>query len=425
MHPLARILSLAALLASPAWASGDFIILARGPDPDGSKASTATVWRLDEQTSQIVPVAHLEPSTWSPTQLHPARPDLLRLQIPDPAAPRGYCVILYHIDFDDWTVSEVWRGLQASTAFEYEGVVYIETTEEKTGGENGEPLVRLRFLPGATEPETLEEPFESVCGVRNNDRYQIIRKDGLQYLYDAATRTSRHIGYGNPIVGYDAQPAVSRDGSRLAYFVEVEVLANAEQPYTLHAALPVFGRTVLLDLDHDKRHTFVTWAYKFFGSGTALLIGPDLTFDDQGRLHYRTIPTDRISLGKSAKPVALQEASELSDFRFDPRTESVEPVPAGEVPERTRHHTHDGHTTAWAFLHAQGIENPRPVAWMNTAVGFDASRTRFLLKCVGVGLDDTLFLGDTGANTLTQIPRPPGLTRACDLRIIHIPPSDP
>ncbi len=425
MHPLARILSLAALLASPAWASGDFIIFARGPDPDGSKASTAMVWRLDEQASQIVPVAHLEPSTWSPTQLHPARPDLLRLQIPDPAAPRGYCVILYHIDFDDWTVSKVWRGLQASTAFEYEGVVYIETTEEKTGGENGEPLVRLRFLPGATEPETLEEPFESVCGVRNNDRYQIIGKDDVQYLYDAATGASRRIGHQSPVAGHEAQPAVSPDGSHLAYFLEVETLKNAEQPYTLGAALPTFGRIVLLNLEEDKRHTFVAWVHKYFGSGRNTLIGPDLTFDDQGRLHYRTIPTDRVPRAKSAKPVALQEASELSDFRFDPRTESVEPVPAGEVPERTQHHTHDGHTTAWTFLHAQGIENPRPVAWMNTAVGFDASRTRFLLKCVGVGLDDTLFLGDTGANTLTRIPRPPGLTRACDLRIIHIPPSDP
>lgn len=420
MHHLTRVLFLTAALAGPAWASGDFVILARGLHPDGPKTVAAAVWRLDEQASQIVPVAHLEKSHWSPTQLHPARPDLLRLQVPDSAAPRGYRVVLYHISYDDWTVREVSRGDKAFPAFEHAGAVYLETTEAGDG-----PLVRLRFPPGSAEPEALAEPFEHVCPVTISDRHHIIRRDGVQYLYDAATGASRLVGHSNPIEGDEARPVLSPDGSHLAYFVEVEVLENAEQPYTLYMALPVFGRIVVLDLEQDKRHTFVAWVYRYFGSGVNPLIGPDLTFDDQGRLHYRAIPTDRIPRGKSAKPVALQETSELSDFRFDPRTKSVEPVPPGETVERTQRRADDWHDTAWAYLHAQGIENPRPVAWMNTTVGFDADRVRFLLKCVGVGLDGTFFLADTAAGTLARIPSPPGLTWSCDMRIIHIPPSDP
>lgn len=420
MHPLARILLLTALLGSPAWASGDFVILAREPDPEVSWAHTATVWRLDEKADAIVPVARLEKSHWSPNKLHPSRPDLLRLQIPDPVAPRAYSVALYHINRADSTVREVWRGIEAHSVFEYEGAIYIRTIPQW-----GAALVSLRFLPGTAEPEVLPEPFEYVCPVTNDPSHHIILREGVHLLYDATTRTSRRIGQASALHDYDAQPALSPDGSHLAYFVPGEVAASTESEFRLFTSLPTSGSVVLLDLSAGDEHRFDAWVYTTFSSGRVMLAGPDLTFDHQGRLHFQAIPADRIPRGKSAKPIVHPEPLELSRYRLDPKTKAVEPVPSAETVERFHPPADDGHDTAWTFLHAQGVEAPRPTAWMNTMVGFDQDRTRFLLKCSGVGLDDTFFLADTAADTLARIPTPPALVRANDLNIIHIPSPAP
>lgn len=414
MHHLARVLFLTVALAGPAWASGDFVILAREPDPDASSSFTATVWRLDEQTPEIVPVARLAKSRWSPTQLHPARPDLLRLQIPYPVVSRGSRVAFYHINRADWTVREVWWGIEAFSVFEYEGAVYIRTTQKW-----GKPLVDLRFPPGSAEPEALAEPFEHVCPVTNSDRHHIIRRNGVQYLYDAATGASRRVGHADLIEGHDAQPALSPDGSRLAYFVPGEAAAVIESGFGHFNFVPTRGTVVLLDLGTQEEHRLDIWVYTGFGSGRMVLAGGAPTFDEQGGMRFMAIPADRVPPGEGVQ--STRDPTGLAEFRFDPRTSTVEPVPPAEVIKRAEHHADDGHDTAWAFLHAHWVEAPRPVAWMDTTVGLDRDGNRFLLKCVGIGLDDTFFLADIAADSLTRIPAPTALMRANAMNIIHFP----
>lgn len=415
MNTVLHALLLLSVMTSPLLAAGDFVILAREPNEGAACSHTASVWRLDQQANEIVSVARLEASYWAPTQLDPSRPDLLRLQVPDTDAPRGYRVILYHINRDDWTIRKVWKGMQALSVFTYDGTIYLQTNNAR-----GNPRVDLRFLPGATEPELLDSPFEYVCSVKSDDRNHIIYRDGIQFLYDAATGTSRRIGLGKPIVGPEAKPSLSPDGSRLAYFIPGETVANSEQPFTLHAGLPTSGRIVLLDLEHGSRQVLDTWVYKFFGSGMNSFVGPDLAFDDAGRLQFRAIPRSRVPVGGSSKPVDVQSA-ELSNLRFDPQTEAVEAIPPLEIADQARPEPDDGHDKAWKFLHAQGLEAERPRAWVDTAVEFDEKRSRFLLRCLGVGSDDKYFLADIDAGDLTRVPAPPALVRANAINIIYLP----
>lgn len=285
--------------------------------------------------------------------------------------------------------------------------------------------MRLRFLPGAAEPEVLPEPFEYLCPVTNNDRHHIVRRDGEQYLYDAATRTYRPLKNTSPVDGHDAQPALSPDGSYVAYFVPGDIGTVVEPGIGHFNYAPTTGKVVLLDLHSGEEDHVEIMVYTGFGSGRLVLVGGAPTFDKQGRMRFLAIPADRISSVGPAQAVFQEEHLALSEFCFDPRTKAVEPVPPAEAIECAQHHADDGHDTAWAFLMAQGIEPTRPRVWSNTRVGFTADRARFLLKCFGVGLDDTFFLADTATNSLTRVTTPPALLRANALNIIHIPSPAP